>query len=208
MPRERPIAIDDRHVHLRGSRLARALLHVAGWRLVFDGLPTRQGVVIVYPHTSNWDLPIGLVAKWAVGADVVFWGKASIFRVPLFGAWLRWLGGIPVDRQSPKGIVGDMVARMRRARERDAFLWLALSPEGTRAYRDGWRSGFYHVAVGADVPLALAVLDFGQRIVGVIGFLRLSGDAAEDLAEIERRYAGATGRHPSLAAPVRFRDER
>ena len=88
---------------------------------------------------------------------VFFWGKDTLFDVPVFGRWLRWIGGIPVDRHAPQGAVRDMVERMRQARERDEYLWLALSPEGTRARREGWRSGFYRVAVDADVPVALVV---------------------------------------------------
>ena len=199
-----PRVIHERPIALRGSRVAAALLRLAGWRLLFDGLPARQGVAIVYPHTSNWDLPIGLLAKWAIGIDLIFWGKDPLFDVPILGAWLRWLGGIPVDRHAPQGIVGEMVARMRRARAADEFLWLALSPEGTRGRREGWRSGFHRVAVEADVPLALAVLDFRARRVGVIGCLQLCGDPGADLAAIARYYAGAEGRHPHLATPVRL----
>ena len=93
-------------MQLRGSALARAVLRLAGWRVAFDGLPARQGVVIVYPHTSNWDFVIGVLAKWGIGIPVAFWGKDSLFRVPLFGRWLRWLGGMPVDRGAPQGAVG------------------------------------------------------------------------------------------------------
>jgi len=136
-------------VQLRGSAAAAWLLRLAGWRVVFDGLPARQGVVIVYPHTSNWDFVVGVLAKWSIGIPVIFWGKASLFRVPLFGRWLGWLGGVPVEREAAQGAVAAMAQRLLRARERDAFLWLALAPEGTRRPGDGVRSGFYHVAVQA-----------------------------------------------------------
>lgn len=199
-----PQSIASRPVQLRGSRLARALLRALGWRLQFDGLPARQGVAVVYPHTSNWDFVVGVLAKWAIGVPVVFWAKGTLFRVPLFGRWLRWLGGVPVDRRAPAGAVGEMVRRMREARERDAFLWLALAPEGTRSRARGWRSGFYRVAVGAGVPLLLAQLDFARRSVGVCECLRLSGDAAADMAAIARAYADVRGRRPALASPVRL----
>src|ERR1700752_2387919 len=140
-----PRAITERPVQLRGSAIARSLLGLAGWRVVFDGLPSRQGVVIVYPHTSNWDFIVAVLAKWSIGIPVHFWGKASLFRIPLFGRWLRWLGGMPVDRSSPQGAVAAMVQRLRDACERDEFFWLALAPEGTRRRGDGLRSGFYHV---------------------------------------------------------------
>jgi 1-acyl-sn-glycerol-3-phosphate acyltransferase len=144
-----PQELVERPVQLRGSRVARAALRLAGWQLDFNGLPARQGVAIVYPHTSNWDFVVGICAKWAIGIPVVFWGKDALFRVPVFGIWLRWLGGVPVDRGARHGMVGDMVRRMGEARARDDFFWLAWSPEGTRAWTPRWRSGFYQVAVGA-----------------------------------------------------------
>lgn len=194
-------------MHLRGgSAIARALLRAARWRVVFDGLPSRQGVVIVYPHTSNWDFIVGVLAKWSIGIPVRFWGKASLFDIPLFGRWLRVLGGIPVDRSSPQGAVGAMVQRLRDARARDEFLWLALAPEGTRRRTDGLRSGFYHVALRAGVPLGLAGLDFARREVALMDFLHLGGDRDADLAAIAARLGHHRGRRPEWASPIRLLD--
>lgn len=199
------VELPARPVQLRGSRLARAALRWVGWRVQFDGLPARQGVLIIYPHTSNWDFVIGMLAKWAMGIPVVFWGKHSLFRLPLFGRWLRWIGGVPVDRHNAGGAVGAMVDQFAQARANDHFLWLALSPEGTRSYRDGWRSGFYQVATQAELPLALAFFDYRARSVGVDSFIRLSGDAGRDMAHIERILGRHRGCRPELAAPVRLR---
>jgi 1-acyl-sn-glycerol-3-phosphate acyltransferase len=193
-----------RTVQLHGSALARCVLRLAGWRVVFDGLPACQGVLIIYPHTSNWDFVIGVLAKWAIGIPLAFWGKHTLFDLPLFGRWLRWIGGVPVDRHSPQGAVASMVERFAAARASDAFLWLALSPEGTRSYRDSWRSGFYQVALQADVPLALAFFDYAERRVGVDSFIRLTGDVERDMAAIERRLGQRRGRRPQLAAPIRL----
>ena len=194
-----------RPVQMRGSRLARGLLRLFGWCVQFDGLPARQGVLIVYPHTSNWDFVVGVLAKWAIGVPLAFWGKDTLFELPLFGRWMRWLGGIPVDRHNPRGAVGAMVERFARARANDDFLWLALSPEGTRSYRDSWRSGFYQVAAQADVPLALAFFDYAVRCVGVDSFVRLSGDAERDMLSIAHVLGQRRGYRPELAAPVRLR---
>jgi 1-acyl-sn-glycerol-3-phosphate acyltransferase len=191
-------------VQLRGSRLARAALRLAGWKLHFSGLPGRQGVLIVYPHTSNWDFVLGIVVKWAVGIHVTFWGKASLFRLPLFGRWLRWLGGVPVDRRSANGIVGQMARELEAARARNGFLWLALAPEGTRRYAAAWRTGFYHAALQANVPVGLVFLDYGRREAGVERFIMLSGQVDADLAEIERGLRQRVGRRPESAAPIRF----
>jgi 1-acyl-sn-glycerol-3-phosphate acyltransferase len=191
-------------VQLEGSALARGLLRRAGWQLHFHGLPARQGVLILYPHTSNWDFPVALLAKWAIGLQVTFWGKDTLFKLPLLGRWLRWLGGVPVDRTAPNGSVGQMAAALNEARERNRFLWLALSPEGTRGHRAAWRSGFYHVALQAGVPVALAYLDYRDREIGVQHFIHLTGHVALDMARISDVLAHRTGRHAEQAAPIRL----
>ncbi|HEY6355861.1 MAG TPA: 1-acyl-sn-glycerol-3-phosphate acyltransferase [Burkholderiaceae bacterium] len=199
-------AIAERPVQLRGSAMAGALLRLAGWRVAFDGLPSRQGVVIVYPHTSNWDFIVGILAKWSIGIPVAFWGKASLFRVPLFGRWLRWLGGVPVERASSQGAVAAMAQRLVQARERDQFMWLALAPEGTRRLSDGLRSGFYQVAVQAQVPLGLVGFDFARREVVLVDFLHLCGETQTDLAAIAARLGHHRGRKPEWASPIRLKD--
>lgn len=199
-----PQELQERPVQFQGNRLALWCLRRAGWQLDFDGLPARQGVIAVYPHTSNWDFIVGIFAKWAMGLSVTIWGKDSLFRIPLFGPWLRWMGGVPVNRSAPGGIVADMARQLRDARERDEFMWLVVAPEGTRSHGPGWRSGFYRVAVSAQVPLALAHLDFGRRRVGVHSCLQLSGDADLDFAEIEKRLSSARGCRPEQAAPIKL----
>jgi 1-acyl-sn-glycerol-3-phosphate acyltransferase len=203
LPARGPSELHERPVRLRGSRLARALLRLLGWRLQFDGLAAPQGVIVVYPHTSNWDFPVAVLAKWGVGIPVTFWGKDTLFDVPLLGRWLRHLGGLPVARHTPQGAVGQMIAAMREARAQGRFLWLALAPEGTRARAQGWRLGFYRVAHEADVPVALVLLDFGRRVIGFDSFWRLSGDVAADFAVLAERLRDVRGLRPGLAAPVR-----
>lgn len=203
-PAAGPIELHDRPVRLQGSAFARALLRLAGWRVRFDGLPAKQGVAVVYPHTSNWDFVVGILAKWSIGIPVTFWGKDSLFRMPLFGRWLRWVGGVPVDRNAPHGVVGQMASTLRAARDEGRFMWLALTPEGTRRRTEGWRSGFYHVAVQAQVPVALVAFDYGRREIGFRRFLMLGGDEAADLAAIARTFADCRGCRPELAAPIRW----
>lgn len=193
-------------VQFAGSAVARWLLRRMGWTVHFEGLPGLQGVLAVYPHTSNWDFVVLVIVKWAVGIPVRFWGKDSLFRVPLFGQWLRWLGGVPVARTSSKGVVGDTVARMQAAREHGDYFWLALAPEGTRKLIPGWRSGFYRTAVQAGVPLGLVKVNYARREVTVRDFLDLSGDEAADFARIAAGFEGAVGCRPSHAAPIRLLD--
>jgi 1-acyl-sn-glycerol-3-phosphate acyltransferase len=193
-------------VQFRGSRLARSLLAGCGWRVWFEGLPSRQGVLVVYPHTSNWDFLVMVLAKAAVGVPLRFWGKDKLFGLPLFGRWLRWLGGVPVQRTAPGGAVGQMVGQIRQARAADRLFWLGLSPEGTRKHIPGWRSGFYQTALQADVPLGLVTLDYRRREVRALTFIRLTGDPEVDLDRIAQVYAGITAYIPAQAAPIRLLD--
>ncbi|MEY4751264.1 MAG: hypothetical protein RIQ60_3478 [Pseudomonadota bacterium] len=186
----------------RGSALARGLLSLFGWRVDFAGLPARQGVIVVYPHTSNWDFPIGLLAKWTMGLEVKFWGKDSLFRVPVFGNWMRWLGGVAVNRSVASGLVAQTVHEMCAARAEQRLYWLALAPEGTRSLTAGWRSGFYRVALGAEVPVLIATLDFASKCIRVRDDLFLSGEPGPDMAEIARLVGAVRGCRPDLASPV------
>jgi 1-acyl-sn-glycerol-3-phosphate acyltransferase len=168
----------------------------------FEGFPTRQGVAIVYPHTSNWDFPIGMLAKWALGIPAHFWGKDSLFKFPVVGAWMRWVGGIPIDRSSSRGVVGQMVHVFEQHKQNDQLLWLGLAPEGTRSLTPGWRSGFYQLALGAQVPLALVKLDWGQRRFSVVDFYDLTGDVERDYAHMAHVFQGVKGFHEHQMGPI------
>ncbi|MFM6991341.1 MAG: 1-acyl-sn-glycerol-3-phosphate acyltransferase [Rhodoferax sp.] len=189
-------------VQLVGSPLARRVLGAMGWSLHFDGLPTLQGVFVVYPHTSNWDFVYAVMAKWALGVQLNFWAKDTLFKVPLLGRWIRWLGGIPTVRNAPGGLVGQAVAELQAARREERYCWLGLSPEGTRKRTAGWRSGFYQTALQAGVPLCLVRLDFGRKELVATHFFQLSGDRVADMAVIAESFAGARGFRPDGASPV------
>lgn len=191
-------------VQFRGSGLARWLLRLLGWRMDFQGLPTQQGVIVVYPHTSNWDFPVALLLKWAVGIRVQFWSKDTLFRIPLFSRWLRWVGGVPISRSAPHGVVGQMTALMQQKKAQGQYFWLALSPEGTRRLTDGWRSGFYRLALQADVPVGLAGLDYSRKRLIFRDFVRLSGNEKDDLARMALALKDVRGLRPDAAAPVRL----
>jgi 1-acyl-sn-glycerol-3-phosphate acyltransferase len=199
-----PQELTDRPVRLCGAAWARWVLCSLGWRVDFDGLPGRQGVIVVYPHTSNWDFLLGLLCKWAIGLPLRFWGKDSLFKLPLVSWWMRRVGGLPIDRSAPHGVVAQMARCLQEAREKDEFLWVALSPEGTRAYRPGWRSGFYHLALGARVPLGLAYIDYATRRIGFQRFIELSADREADIAYIRHALQSRVGRHPAQASPIEF----
>ncbi len=194
------------NLHYVGQSWARGLLRLMGWKLVFDGMPMQRqgerwvsrGVLMAYPHTSNWDGLIALLFIWGLGLKVTLWGKASLFRIPVLSALLRSAGAVPIQRESAAGAVADMVARMQSL----DHCWLGLAPEGTRKHLPGWRTGFYHVALHAQVPVGLAFLDWGRKRMGVTEFFMLSGDMAADFAQMRRAYDGVQGFNPSQASPI------
>lgn len=188
--------------HRRESRLARGVLGLFGWKVDAPGVPAEQGVILVYPHTSNWDFVIGLLAKWAIGIELRFWGKDSLFKAPLLGHWMRWIGGVGVDRSSPHGIVADTVQQMRAAAARGERFWLAAAPEGTRSLKSGWRTGAYQVAVQAGVPVGLCYFDFREQVVSLTRFVQLTGDAQADFAAFADYLGQRVGKRPELASPI------
>ena len=185
-----------------GARLiGRLYLRAFGWR-VAGALPCRRAVVIAAPHTSNWDLPFMLAVSYALGAKPSWLGKRELFRAPL-GWLLRWLGGIAVDRSAPQGLVGEAVARFGQRDE----LFLVIPPSGTRARAPYWKSGFYHVARGAGVPIVCAYLDYRHRVGGVgLSFVPTASIGA-DMDRIRAFYADKQAKFPAQLTPVRLREE-
>ena len=181
-------------------RAALGLLALFGWRSVLVWPPEPRGVIIVYPHTSNWDFIIGMLFKIGYGLPANWIGKAEMFPKPFKGL-LEWLGGIPLDRRRTTGFLDAMVQEYRR---RD-WMWVAIAPEGTRSHTDHLKSGFYQIAVAASVPVALAYIDYGSRTVGIDTYLHMTGDRDADLERIRGFYATKRGRHPEFAGELRWR---
>ena len=179
-------------LYLRGFR----------WR-VEGGLPASPlAVVVAAPHTSNWDLPFMLAVSYTLGVKPSWLGKRELFRWP-FGWLLRRLGGLPVDRSAHQGIVADAVARFAEVDE----LFLVIPPSGTRARATHWKSGFYHVARGAGVPIFCAYLDYRDRVGGIGLVLTPSGSVRADMDRIRAFYASKQGKYPAQTTPVRLREE-
>jgi 1-acyl-sn-glycerol-3-phosphate acyltransferase len=168
------------------------ILRRAGWRFEGQMPDLPKFVVIVAPHTSNWDFPVGLAGKWALGLDCHFWGKDTLFRPPL-GWFMRANGGIPVDRRNKHNVVQDTVAAMRAA---ERFV-LVLSPEGTRKKVEAWRSGFWHVAQGAGVPVCCVALDWGRKVIR-LGPTTMAeeADASAGIARMRQLFDGVVGCNP------------
>ena len=172
-----------RRGNLISAAVARLMILASGWR--FEGAPPnlKQFVMIVAPHTSNWDFLIGIMAMFALDIRATFLGKDTLFKAP-FGFVLRWMGGVPVDRQSPHNVVEQMIGHLKN-RER---MILALSPEGTREKIPRWRTGFYWVAVGAGVPIVPVALDFSRKRFIIHPPQTMTGNAEQDMAHLQRFF--------------------
>lgn len=171
----------------RGNRfsrgIGRSVLRAIGWKI--DGtLPNfPKMVVIVAPHTSNWDFPLGVVGLFALGVRLTFLAKHSLFRPPT-GAVMRWLGGVPVKRV----VREDTVAIEVEAFNSNDRWVLALAPEGTRKFVDKWRTGFYNIAIGAGAPIIPVAFDYSTKTICIMQPFMPSGDMEREVDELRKRY--------------------
>ncbi len=180
---------------------ARNLLRLAGWRMAGSLPDLPKMVIIAAPHTSNWDFLVGVGAMYAAGFQVSFLGKDTLFRPPL-GWLMRWLGGRPVDRSSPHGVVTQTIEQIRAA---DRFI-LALAPEGTRKRVSEWRTGFWRVAQEAQLPIVLGYFDYSAREVG-FGPVLWPGQLDQDLAAIQAFYRTKGPKRPERFATLAERGQ-
>lgn len=181
------------------QRLARASLRWAGWRLVGEAPDVPRCVVIFAPHTSALDFPLLLTVRAAFGRPVSYLAKSTLFRFPIAGL-LRWSGAIPVERTERRALVQTLVEVFQQRSE----LWIALSPEGTRDRTDHWKSGFYHLAREAGVPLLLGFIDAEKRECGYGGVFELSGDVSLDMQRLRAFYATKRGIRPECESEIRL----
>lgn len=187
-------------IQLTPNKFAHQLLKLLGWKCSFNGLPGPHGVIIFYPHTSNWDFCIGILAKWAMGLEFKFLAKHTLFQIPIFGSWLQGIGGMPIIRHSSQGYVNQLAQSFSNSN----YLWMVIAPEGTRRKTSGWKSGFYHIAVEASVPIGMAYLDYKNKDIGLTDFFTPSGDVEKDLIFFREFYKDKIGCRPENAAPIEF----
>ena len=186
--------------------LARSLgtlcLRLFGWR-VEGRLPTgTKAVAIAAPHTSNWDLVFMLAVSYVLGVKPSWLGKRQLFRPPL-GWLLRRLGGVPVDRSRRTNLVQQVADYFRTVDQ----LFLVIPPSGTRKRATHWKSGFYHIARGAGVPIICAFLDYRRKVGGIGPVILPGGDVRADMNVIRNFYDQTTAKYPALTTPVRLLEE-
>ncbi len=184
------------------KRLARFVLRLGGWSIKGDRPKYKRYVLIAAPHTSNWDFFLMLLFAAALDVKVTWMGKHSLFRPPL-GWIMRAFGGMPIRRHENNDVVQQMVEAFSDSHE----LILAIPAEGTRESADYWKSGFYHIARRARVPVTPSFLDWGRKAGGFGAAYQLTGNVREDMDHFRHFYAGMTGKFPEKFGPIRLREE-
>jgi 1-acyl-sn-glycerol-3-phosphate acyltransferase len=186
-----------------GRLAARIFLAIAGWKLAGEAPSVKQRyVLIAAPHTSNWDLPYLIAFALLCGLHISFMAKHSLFKPP-FGWFMRLLGGIPVVRHRRGNLVDEIAEWFS---ERDELV-LVVPAEGTRSRTEYWKSGFYHIARTARVPIVCSYLDYEKRLGGFGPVIVPSGDIRKDMDEIRSFYAEKVGAYPELFGEPRLVEE-
>ena len=180
--------------------LAQAILRLLSWQVVVNLPPGSKYVLVGAHHTSGWDLLFALLFKYATGIDYKFVAKDDLFRWPI-GGLLRRFGGVPVNRRSRTGFVQQMIDIFDQS---DSFV-LAISPEGTRSKSKYWKTGFYYIALGAQVPIGMLFLDYGARVIGIGPNFIPSGDIEADFVQIREFYNGVQGLRPKAQGAIAIR---
>jgi 1-acyl-sn-glycerol-3-phosphate acyltransferase len=180
--------------------VARFLLWLGGWTVVGGDIPVRKAVLIAAPHTSNWDGFWAIVFKVYSRLDIRWFVKDSMFWFPL-SVLLRINGAIPLDRKR----AGSSVSRAIEAFDEYDDFYFGLAPEGTRSKTTAWKSGFYRIAEGANVPVVLGFLDYRNKRLGLGPMITLTGDKEADMEIIDSFYAPVEGRWPDKVGPVQLK---
>lgn len=174
----------------RWRRLCRWIVIRAGWKLLGELPDNPHVILLIAPHSSFWDGVWGLLVRVAMGLRIEIMAKAELFATPL-GPWVRRLGGIPIRRDVAKGVVEQMVEFF----ERSESLWLAITPEGTRKAVKRWKTGFWHIAQGANVPIQLVYFHYPEKTIGFGPLLHTGTSVDEDLRRIQAFFAPFQGKH-------------
>lgn len=162
-----------------------------GWKITGKLPDIPKFVITAAPHTSNMDFLITLLGSFCIGVRMSLMVKASLMRIPVLKYLIKWLGGIPVERDNASGVVGQSVEAFRNS----AKLILAITPEGTRSNVATWKSGFYHIAVSANVPIVPVYIDYGNKVLGVAPEFKITGQKETDIAKMKKFYSQFKGRN-------------
>lgn len=181
---------------------ARIYFLIFRWEVVDHVPDSPKMVIIACPHTSNWDMPIMVAAAGILRCKINWLGKHSLFKFP-YGWFMRLTGGMPVDRRAAHGLVDTAVDIIN---SHDKIL-LAVPASGTRSKKEYWKSGFYHIAQQANVPIVCGYIDYGKRKCGLGMSLMPSGDIRADMDRIREFYKDIRGKFPEKRSRIRLRAE-
>lgn len=171
---------------------ARFILKVFGWTYSIQTPDYKKSVLVVAPHTSNWDFVWGKLGYTAMGRNANFAIKQEWLKVPIFGYLLKKLGGIPVDRSKASHFT-DHIADMYKQRE---VFNIAITPEGTRKRNPRWKRGFYHIAIKAQAPIILVIIDYGKKHMSLSAEFIPTGDEQADMKAVMNHYKDVVAKHP------------
>jgi len=170
-----------------------------GWRVSGGAPSVRKAIVVAAPHTSNWDFPFTMAVAWTLGVKMKWVGKHTLFRFP-FGGFMRSIGGIALHRGTTKNFVEQIVELLDASED----LLVIISPEGTRSKVKRWRTGFYHMARNANVPIVLGFLDFRKKEGGLGEVFAPTGDLEGDAAHMRAFYSGICGKNGEQTGEISF----
>lgn len=178
------------------------LFKIIGWEKVGQLPDISKYVIILAPHTSNWDLFYGISTAFALKLDICFMAKKELFRWP-FGPLFKFLGGVPIDRDKSINVVDQIIQRYN---ENEKYV-IAITPEGTRSKTKYWKTGFYHIASGANVPILLGFLDYSTKKGGAGPLITPTGNIEHDIQIIRDFYSKIAGRYSEKVAPISVSQE-
>ncbi len=173
-------------------KLAQLILRLFGWKFEVNVPDFKQAVIVVAPHTSNWDFLLGKLGYTAMGRFAYFAIKKEWIEIPVIGALLKKIGGIPVDRSKASHFT-DQIANLF---QNDPNFCIAITPEGTRKLNPRWKRGFYHIAVKAGVPIALVKIDYGKKVLSLFEMFQPTGDEHADIKAVKEKFRGVVAKHP------------
>ncbi|MCK7595056.1 lysophospholipid acyltransferase family protein [Pseudomarimonas salicorniae] len=182
-----------RHGNAFTRWIGRTVLRLGGWRVEGEWPDVDKLLIIAAPHSSAWDGIWGLAAKLALGIELHIMAKAELFRGLsglTLGPLLRWFGAVPINRHAANGVVGQTVEAFNRHR----VFWLILAPEGTRRRVEHWRSGFWHIARQAGVPVLCAWFHYPDRLIGIGQLFQPTADREADMAALREYYRPYVGK--------------
>lgn len=180
-------------------KIAQTFLKLAGWQIVGSLPNIPQAVVLAVPHTSNIDGVYAIPTLLALDLDIKIMGKHSLFKIPVLASFLRWAGIIPINRNKKGSVLQASIDKFKTGQP----LYLGLAPEGTRKYTPEWKTGFYYLALGANVPIIPVAMDYKTKEIRFMQPIHPTGDLNTDLPKILQQYRGVIPRHPDrLSQPL------